>query len=153
MSYPKKMALVEYEPGKTSVGQLIDGVRQTIKYAASLKGPVETRLSTEIGAWKVRSLDPCYAPASKGRLIATLSPSQRGSVAVLRAAWSGEEGLSVTSGALVEDLVSGVWTSTADFQIARELPKDELVARVTLTYRVEAVEGEVTLEAVVPVPR
>ncbi len=153
MSYQKKTALVEYEPGKMSVGRMIDCVRRTNKYAADLKEPVVTRLSTEIGEWKVSCLAPVYSPASKGELVLTLEPSKRGQVSLLRAEWTGEEGLSVASGVLREDPSSGAWTSTADFKVARELQKDELLARVTLSYRVDEAEGEVTLEAVVPVPR
>ncbi|GEM_PF-3094135 len=153
MSYQKKSALVEYEPGKTSVGELVERVRQTNKYTVDLKEPVVTRLSTEIGAWKVSCLNPAYSPASRGGLVVTLEPSKRGQVALLRAEWSGEDGLSVAPGALQEDPGSGVWTSTADFEVAKELEKDELLARVTLTYRVEGVQSRVTLDAVVPVPR
>lgn len=83
----------------------------------------------------------------------TFDPSKRASVSSLHAEWFGEDGLSVTSAPAREDPDSGAWTSTAEFEIAREVQKDELLARATVTYRVEGVERTVTLGAVVPVAR
>lgn len=153
MSYQRKTATVEYEPGKTSVGQLVECVRRTNKYTAALKEPVVTRFATDVGAWKAHSDVPVYSPASRGKLMLTLDPSKRARVSSLHAEWSGEDGLSVTAAPAHEDPDSGVWTSTAEFEIAREVQEDELLARATVTYRVEGIEKTITLGAVVPVAR
>lgn len=59
----------------------------------------------------------------------------------------------MTSLRVHEDPASAVWTSTAEFEVAAELQKDELLAHATLTYRVDGIEKTATLGAVVPVAR
>lgn len=148
VSYRSKSASVSYEPGITSVRRLIQCVRGTVKYGATLEAPVVTRLDTDAGTWTAFSEPPSCAPGASGNLVLRFAPKDGVEACAFKAEWSGDADLQVRPGAPLGDLGTGEWNAT--FRVPEDTTKDELLVRVQIT-RPAGGQGTTSLTVVVPV--
>lgn len=150
VSYRSKSASVSYEPGITSIRRLIQCVRGTVKYGATLEAPVVTRLDTDAGTWTAFSEPPSCAPGASGNLVLRFDPKDGLEARAFQAEWSGNADLQVTPGAPLGDLGTGEWIANATFRVPKDTTKDELLVRVQLT-RSGGGQGTTSLTIIVPV--
>ena len=150
VSYRAKSASVSYEPGITSVRRLIESVRGTVKYGATLEAPVVTRLDTDAGTWTAFSEPPACAPGANGNLVIRFDPKDGVEACAFKVEWSADADLEVRPGAPLMDLGTGEWIANATFRLPKDTTKDEYLIRV-LTTRTAGGHGTTSLTVVVPV--
>lgn len=147
---------MEYEPGRTSVAALLRALEPTLKYVGRQESPVETSLTNSAGTWLLATRQSAYAPGEGGRMTLRIQRRPEVEVGGFVAAWSGEDALHVVASAApatATDDSSGTVEFSADFAVATEVARPELLARVTVEYRLGDTPECVTLVGVVPVVR
>ena len=72
MNFEKKTASVEYEPGKTTLKDVMATLMRTNKYTATLDSPVTTTFAANEADFSVKCESPKHAPDSDGKLLIVL---------------------------------------------------------------------------------
>lgn len=149
VSYKSKSASVSYEPGRTSVRKLLEHVRGTVKYGATLETPVVTRLDDGAGTWTAFAEPPSCVPGSKANLVLRFAPTVGDDAGGFCAEVSVDGRPWISTGPAHRAPVSRDWEANASLCIPDQVTTDELLVRVLITRRSS---GQRTTSLVVVVP-
>ncbi len=72
MNFEKKTASVEYEPDKTTLGDVMASLMRTNQYTSKLDAPVATTFVTGEADFSVKCEKASHAPDSDGKLLIVL---------------------------------------------------------------------------------
>lgn len=142
---------MEYEPGETSVLELLHAVGETQKYKAALEAPVETSLRDALGTWTANTDRPSYAPGSKGRILLRIALRPEARPQELRAAWAADAGLGLQPGPAAGEGDAATHLFFTDFVVPADPGTNELLVRATVDYADPGGARRATLATVIPI--